>query len=73
MAEPMLGKYGLYDKTGGTKSGAFNELALLWVLGYSDGSNDLLAISEISGIDFEVILQAAQRLSEAGLLGELTE
>jgi aminopeptidase-like protein len=73
MAEPMLGKYGLYDKTGGTKSGAFNELALLWVLGYSDGFNDLLAISEISGIDFEVILQAAQRLSEAGLLGELTE
>ena len=73
MAEPMLGKYGLYDKTGGAKSDGFDELALLWVLGYSDGSNDLLAISEISGIDFEVVLQAAQRLTEVGLLGELTE
>lgn len=73
MAEPMLGKYGLYDKTGGTKSDGFSELALLWVLSLSDGSNDLLAISEISGIDFDVILQATQRLTEVGLLGELTE
>jgi aminopeptidase-like protein len=73
MAEPMLGKYGLYAKTGGTKSDGFDELALLWVLGYSDGSNDLLAISEISGIDFDVIFQAAQRLTDAGLLSELTE
>lgn len=73
MAEPMLGKYGLYDKTGGTKSDGFSELALLWVLSLSDGSNDLLAISEISGIDFDVILRATQRLTEVGLLGELTE
>ena len=72
MAEPMLGKYGLYAKTGGTKSEGFDEIALLWVLGYSDGSNDLLAISEISGIDFDVILQAAQKLTEVGLLSELT-
>jgi len=73
MAEPMLGKYGLYEKTGGTKSGNFDELALLWVLGFSDGSNDLLAISEISGIEFDAILQAAHRLSEVGLLEELNE
>ncbi|MFN6095539.1 MAG: DUF4910 domain-containing protein [Verrucomicrobiota bacterium] len=73
MAEPMLGKYGLYDKAGGTKSDGFSELALLWVLSLSDGSNDLLAISEISGIDFDVILRATQRLTEVGLLGELTE
>jgi aminopeptidase-like protein len=73
MAEPMLGKYGLYETTGGAKSDGFYELALLWVLGYSDGSNDLLAISEISGIDFDVILQAVHRLTEVGLLSELSE
>jgi hypothetical protein len=33
----------------------------------------LLSISEISGIGFEIILDAAQRLTEAGLLGELPE
>lgn len=73
MAEPMLGKYGLYEITGGAKSDVFDELALLWVLGFSDGSNDLLAISEISGIDFKVILEATQKLTEVGLLEELKE
>ena len=73
MAEPMLGKYGLYSKTGGAKSDGFDDLALLWVLGYSDGSNDLLAISETSGIDFDVIFHAAHRLIEVGLLSELAE
>jgi aminopeptidase-like protein len=73
MAEPMLGKYGLYSRTGGDRTGKFEELAMLWVLSFSDGAHDLLSISEISGIGFEIILDAAQRLTEAGLLGELPE
>ena len=73
MAEPMLGKYGLYSRTGGDRIGKFEELAMLWVLSFSDGAHDLLSISEISGIGFEIILDAAQRLTEAGLLGELPE
>jgi aminopeptidase-like protein len=72
MAEPMLGKYGLYSNVGGAKSGEFDEFALLWVLSFSDGAHDLLSISEISGINFEVIFDAARRLTEAGLLGELS-
>lgn len=71
MGEPMLGKYGLYSKSGGARTGKFDELALLWVLSFSDGSHDLLSIAEISGIGFETICDAAQRLSDAGLLGEL--
>ena len=71
MGEPMLGKYGLYSAKGGSRTGKFDELALLWVLSFSDGAHDLLSISEISGIAFEDIWNAAQRLSEAGLLAEL--
>ena len=73
MAEPMLGKYGLYSPTGGSRCEKFEELAMLWVLSYSDGSHDLLSISELSGIGFDTILNAAQRLTEASLLSELPD
>jgi len=68
MCEPRLGKYGLYGGGGGQRSGNFDELALLWVLNQSDGGNDLLAISERSGMPFREILAAAQALERAGLL-----
>jgi aminopeptidase-like protein len=42
--EPRLGKRGLYGSVGGTAPGEF-EHALLWVLSFSDGENDLLAIA----------------------------
>jgi aminopeptidase-like protein len=71
MAEPMLGKYGLYSGIGGTRNGKFDELALLWVLSLSDGSHDLLSISEASGINFDIIREAAMRLTEVGLLSEM--
>jgi aminopeptidase-like protein len=62
--EPQLGRRGLYSSIG------VNELALLWVLNYSDGSHHLLDISEKSGINFTSIQVAAQRLATAGLLKE---
>jgi aminopeptidase-like protein len=68
MCEPMLGKYGLYGGGGGQRTGEFDELALLWVLNLSDGSNDLLAIAERSGMRFQKILAAAEALEQAGLL-----
>lgn len=73
MAEPQLGKYGLYAKTGGANANSFSEMAMLWVLNLSDGSNDLLGISEKSGIDFCEIHGAAQRLTDAGLLCDLPD
>lgn len=68
MCEPRLGKYGLYGGGGGQRMGEFDELALLWVLNQSDGSNDLLMIAEKSGMRFSKILGAAVALENAGLL-----
>ncbi len=68
MGEPRLGKYGLYGGGGGQRTGEFSELALLWVLNQSDGTNDLLAIAGKAGMTFRKILTAARSLEAAGLL-----
>jgi aminopeptidase-like protein len=66
--EPRLGKRGLYGGVGGTRHGAFDELALLWVLNLSDGTNDLLAIADRAGMRFTEIERAAAALHACGLL-----
>ena len=63
--EPQLGKRDLYPSMG------TNELALLWVLNQSDGSNSLLDIAERSGINFKLIAQAAGTLRKAQLLDNI--
>ena len=67
--EPQLGRRGLYRATGG---GAAEDaqLAMLWVLNQSDGSHSLLEIAERSGLPFEAIRGAADRLRGAGLLAQ---
>jgi aminopeptidase-like protein len=65
--EPRLGKRGLYGSVGGTAPGEF-EHALLWVLSYSDGGHDLLAIAERSGVDFTLLARAAKALEDAELV-----
>lgn len=65
--EPMLGKRGLYGSTGGVSRKAV-ELAMLWVLNYSDGAHDLLDIAERSDMAFADIREAADLLNNAGLL-----
>jgi aminopeptidase-like protein len=66
--EVQLGRRGLYDMIGGENLGKDYQLALLWVLNYSDGNHSLLDISQESGIDFESISKAASRLFEHKLL-----
>lgn len=68
--EPQLGKRGLYGGMGGRAPAAF-EQACLWVLNQSDGSRDLLAIAERSGLPFAAIDSAAEALEMAGLLRQL--
>ncbi len=68
--EPQLGKRGLYQTTGGQKDRKQRELAMLWVLNLSDGSNTLLDISDKSGLTFDLIKDAAVALSECDLLKE---
>lgn len=66
--EPQLGRRGLYSATGGNAKPPGYEMALLWVLNYSDGANDLIDISARSQIPFETIRAAAVILEEKGLL-----
>jgi aminopeptidase-like protein len=63
--EPQLGKRGLYRSIGG---GSTQEAALLWTLNLTDGTNDLIAIAERSGVPFRGIREAADRLLEHDLL-----
>jgi aminopeptidase-like protein len=66
--EPQLGRRGLYRSLGGDERGRERELALLWVLNQSDGTRDLLAIAERSGLPFPVVAEAAEALLAVGLL-----
>jgi aminopeptidase-like protein len=71
--EPQLGKRGLYRPTGGQQESGINELALLWVLNFSDGSHTLLDIADRANLEFGLINQAANALLEHGLLKECAE
>jgi aminopeptidase-like protein len=66
--EPQLGKRGLYGAFGGKKDANKYEVALLWVLNFSDGDHTLLDIAERSGIPFSVIQEAAKALLDHNLL-----
>jgi len=65
--EPQLGRRGLYRNTGGTTPVGF-EMALLWVLNFSDGRHSLLDIAERAALPFTTIRGAADALRGAGLL-----
>lgn len=67
--EPQLGKRNLYRSTGGESIGV-EVNARLWVLNFSDGEHSLLDIAERSGLPFPSIRDAAELLSENGLLAE---
>jgi aminopeptidase-like protein len=66
--EPQLGKRGLYGSLGGGKETARSQIALLWVLNQSDGQHSLLDVAERSGLPFELLVDAADALLDAGLL-----
>jgi aminopeptidase-like protein len=67
--EPQLGRRGLYRPVGG---GSSSEGALLWVLNLSDGSRDLLAIAQQSGLPLEELRSAADALEENELVERVT-
>ena len=69
--EPMLGKRGLFRSVGGAHPREF-EHALLWMLNQSDGKRSLLDIAERSGLPFEVLAHASDRLLEVQLLRPVT-
>ncbi|MGH8177909.1 MAG: DUF4910 domain-containing protein [Steroidobacter sp.] len=66
--EPQLGRRGLYDSIGGESDKKSAQMALLWMLSYSDGSRSTLDISDLSGLQLDVLHRAAERLQDAQLL-----
>ena len=68
--EPQLGKRGLYDKLGSQDNSKALQLAMLWVLNFSDGKHTIMDISERAGLEFDLIKEAADALAEHGLLKE---
>jgi aminopeptidase-like protein len=66
--EPQLGRRGLYQSV---PDGTNPEAAYLWLLSLSDGSQDLLAIAERSGLPFEAVRDAAATLERHELLERL--
>ena len=68
--EPQLGRRGLYRSIAGQQEKQSKELALLWVLNGSDGSQTLLDIAERASLPFGKILVAARELEQVGLLKE---
>lgn len=80
IGEPMLGKRGLYPKTGGALKqhiGAIdakvNELdAIRWIMFLSDGNTPLLDIAEKTNLPMHLLSTAAHKLVSSGLLLEET-
>ena len=70
--EPQLGRRNLYRSTGGEAPG-IEISARLWVLNLSDGEHSLLDIAERSGIAFSAISDAADLLSQNGLLSLVSD
>ncbi len=70
--EPQLGKRGLYQAMGQqTKDRQSLQLAMLWVLNYSDGGHDLLDISIKSSLPFDIVSSAAKLLEECSVIRPL--
>jgi aminopeptidase-like protein len=68
--EPQLGRRGLYRAIGGTEIQGL-QMAMLWVLGLSDGSTSLIDVARRSGASFDAVQKAASLLEEHGLLEEV--
>jgi aminopeptidase-like protein len=66
--EPQLGRRGLYRQISGQENHAVLQTALLWVLNLADGRHSLLDMAERSGMDFELVAQAAELARAAELI-----
>lgn len=66
--EPQLGRRGLFKKIGGQSEAKAMQMALLWILNFSDGEHSLLDIARLSGIGFDMLIKASHDLQEASLI-----
>jgi aminopeptidase-like protein len=68
--EPQLGRRGIFRSFSERVGNPDAEMALLWVLNYSDGDHSLLDIAERSGLTFDAVRHAADVLLDQDLLSE---
>ncbi len=66
--EPQLGRRGLYGSVGGAINSKSDEMAVLWLLAYSDGNTSVDDIAALSGIDIDQLDSTAAALLAAELL-----
>lgn len=69
--EPQFGKRMVYNSMAEESKSRELQMAMLWLLNLSDGSNSLLEVSENSGIRFNLIQEAADLLIKLDLLKEI--
>ncbi|MBN1121255.1 MAG: DUF4910 domain-containing protein [Anaerolineae bacterium] len=70
LAEPQLGKRGLHHNLG-TRSSLYKVKDLLDFTAYADGTNDLIAISDLLGVPVWDLYPIVEKLKEADLLEEM--
>jgi aminopeptidase-like protein len=68
--EPQLGAHGLYRAIGGRNAPKELELAIFWVLSLGDGSRSILDIADRAGLDFDLLVDAADALASVGLVAD---
>lgn len=67
LGEPQLGKRGLYPTI--SQKGCYDEVtAMVDLIAYADGKNDLIAISERIGVPVKDLLPIVQKLRDAALI-----
>lgn len=66
--EPQLGKRGLYPTLGSQKMKGDFVTTMMWILNLADGTNDLISISERSGIPLKKLYPVVDKLIDNGIL-----
>ncbi len=69
--EPQLGKRGLYEAIGGNSEAKQLQMAMLWILNYSDGEHSLMHIAKLSGLKYRIIEQAGKLLEEKRVIEKI--
>jgi len=70
--EPQLGRRGLYDTLGGFSQTKQHQMAMLWLLNFSDGDHSLEDIADRSQLPAEELWEVARVLEKNGLLKQLS-
>lgn len=65
--EPQLGKRGLFPTV--SKKGSYDAvMAMMYFISYADGKNDLIKISEITGVPIKDLIEIVDKLMANGLV-----